>query len=400
MLLEKTQRRTCRLLFLLGCVLPTLAVAGYTVTRLDPAYDTTLLAAASERLGVRIASDSIETPRPGVYLLDGLRLSQNAGDDLVATADSLRISKEADGWRFAAKNVAVQHPATASGVLSSLIDSDLVVSGQITSLHLDDATTLGQATATLGTNSEGLRRLVLASNDGARFEAVMDEHASRVLADSGSHTIAAAWLPGRPLQPFGESEARFAGRFVAQLPRDGGPASGAATGRFDVHSMATPQLEAATGAITIDDLAWGQDRLVRFFGRIDLRDGRMSRPLVYGACCHLGLEPLGNMEAQYAAPTNDAWFPFTQLACDMELDAKGIVLVAGCGEIDGQPRGGAVAHAIVEHEGIALLREPRSKLPLPTQRLVIAWHPDDPAELPATAAAIEMANRLPAASTR
>ncbi|MEO0529119.1 MAG: hypothetical protein AAF266_00945 [Planctomycetota bacterium] len=399
MLLEKTQRRACRLLFVLGCVLPTLAVAGYTARWLDPGYRTSLLSSAAELLGVGIDCDALTTPRPGVYLLDGVRLSDTLGEPLV-TCDTLNLQLEADRWWFVASRVNVIGPEGTSGVLSRLIDSDLAVSGNFRDLRLDASTTLSKGSASLGVDSKGQRRLGLTTEDGVRFDAVRDERSSRVVADCATHTIPAAWLPGRPLQPFDENGSRFSGRFVAELPRDGSAASGAASGHLEVESLATPQLEASHGSVAISDLAWGRGRLVRFFGQLDLRDGQMSRPLVYGACCHLAMEPLGKMEAQYAAPTKHAWFPFTQLACDVELDADGIVLVAGCGEIDGQRRGGAVAHAIVEYEGVALLREPRSKTPLPTQRLVNAWHPDDPAELPATAAAIRMANRLPAASTR
>ena len=75
MLLEKTQRRLCRLLFVLGCVLPTLAVAGFTSGRLSPSYADDLLAAVGERLDASISCESLSTPRPGVYELRRVTLA-------------------------------------------------------------------------------------------------------------------------------------------------------------------------------------------------------------------------------------------------------------------------------------------------------------------------------------
>lgn len=395
MLLEKTQRRLCRLLFFAGCVLPTIAIAGFAVSRLRPSYSDSVLAAVGERLGATITCDSLATPRPGVYDLRGVILSQPATQREFLTCRQVRVTKVGRGGRFVAEGVAVRQPVESW--LAGLLKSDLAIQGEIESLAVKESR-INKAAFSLG-GPETARRLRMKGPHGATLEADLSGRSGNLRINAPTLALPIGWLDS-PLSPlFESSEATFSGRVAASISLDGTSRTGEASGSISFTDFKTPGLEAQSGGIDLDDFRWNRGRVEASNAKIDLREGRLSRPVVFGMCRWLTMEPFPALEKRYADPTRHPWFDFTQLACEVELSPDGLTVVAGCGEYDGQPRGGAIAHAVVEHEGEALLREPAQR-PLPPQRLVQAWFPDDPAELPATQAAVEMARRLPNTSAR
>jgi hypothetical protein len=385
MLLEKTQRRLCRAVFVLGCVLPTLAVAGFATARLRPSYVGGVLAAVGERLRAEVDCDDLQTPRPGLYVVKGVRLADLASEEEFLTCDELRLDLGARPPRFAARNVAVRRPADAW--LLQVLQSDCSAEGQATRLVVGEAC-YEQVSVELRHGS-----LKASGNGGANLTASIDEGVCRVAFDSASQAVEADWLSYEPLNAVSSQSARFRGKAFCSVPVDGADAKGEAAGHFAFAGLSLAGLTASHGTLAAEELRWAGPRVERLAGRLELREGQVTRPLIYGMCRWLTMEPFAALEARWADPAT-AEIPFTQLACEVELDAKGLTLVAGCGELDGETRGGAVSHAVLEHRGEPLLKQPQTR-PLPVQRLVQAWRPDDVAELPATAEAIEMASRLP-----
>lgn len=391
MLLEKTQRRLCRLLFVLGCVLPTLAVAGFTSGRLRPSYAEDLLAAVGERLGASIACESLATPRPGVYELRRVTLaSVNDGREF-ATCDAVRLTLGAGGAQFAAKTVSIRQPADAWAL--RLLQSGLATEGHIETLSVDGCGDYERVTVSL---KQGASKLTCAGGDTLVTKIENSVCNAQLKA---IQPVAAAWIPCGTLHAIAAEHQHFTGVLSAATPLDGGPISGVLNGRLELKSVGFDNLKAQRGVVERLEIVWQGEKFERFAGRIDLRDGTLSQSLVLGMNHHLSMDALQPVQERFAKSVVDAWFDFTQLACDVELDKNGLVIVAGCGEIDGQTRSGAVAHAVVEHNGQALLKQPQLR-PLLTQRLVQAWRHGDLAEIPATSGAIEMASRLPGMSPK
>lgn len=386
MLLEKTQRRLCRLLFLAGCVLPTLAVAGFTTSRLRPAYADGLLATVGEALGAVVECEGVTTPRPGVYELRNARLRDARSGDQFAACDVVRVDARRATLRLAAREVAARRPLDAW--LAGLMDDDWAIEATIAQLRLDDGPPWRGVSATLGI--DGFRATCAG---GAAVESRLAGDHYDVTAETGEAGVAADWIPAAPLRDNAVGADRFRGSLRLRAPLDGGPTGGLVVGRIDLGPCDFAGLTAARGTIDVEELRFEGPRVERLAGRFELRDGRIARPVVYGMCRWLAMEPFAPLERDWADAATES-FPFTQLACEVELDPSGLVLVAGCGEIDGRTRGGAVAHAVVERDGVPLLKEP-SWRPLPAQRLVQAWRPDDPAELPASAASVRLAGALP-----
>lgn len=398
MLLEKTQRRLCRLLFVLGCVLPTLAVAGMTAARVRPGFAADLLAAVGERLGVEVACDRLATPRPGVYTLEGVRLlNPTTGDDL-AQCDRLRLERRDGGWRFAGEATRLSPHATESRWLRRLLASDTLAQGELTELSLGDGVRLQKVAFRLSSPGGIARRLQISTADGWKLNATEESGAARVAIETAAPGLTAEWLTATPLRWGAGEGARFVGRLLVEAGESRSQTRGSAEGVLTTGAIASAQLTAASGEIRLASLRWNGERIDHLDGRVDLRDGLVNGQVVWGACQWLTTPPRDRLQALWSDPTARNRVPFTQLASEVEIGPEGVTLVAGCGEIDGRLRSdGAVAHAVLEHEGEALLLEPVQR-PLPPQRLVQAWYPDHRAELPADHAAIELMRALPAPS--
>lgn len=395
MLLEKTQRRLCRALFVAGCVLPTLAVAGFTTNRLRPTYAESLLLAAGESLGVTLECDEIITPRPHIYEAVGLRVTDSMTGSELLKCEEARFHELAGGWRLAAREVTVSPTAANSMWLRRLLDSSLEVEGDLANVQLDQAETLATVSLRLTVDATGTRRFRLLGPGETSLQATRLEHSLEIAADTADHTVPASWLGEWPLSFACNESARFAGSTSTSWHDDSRTSTGSAIGRFETSQLDFAGLAAQRGTLAIESMSWSGGRIQALEGRLNLREGRLARSIVWGACMHLGTKPFDTLNTLWDDPDVGEDVPFTQLACEVELGPQGVVLVAGCDSIDGQMRGGAVAHSILTLDGEPLLQEPATR-PLPMQRLVRAWFPDQQAELPATAAAVDMMRALPA----
>lgn len=408
MLLERNQRRLCRLLFVVGCVLPTLAVGAWAVDRLRPAFGERLLAEASRLFDGVIACDSLTTPRPGVYEMRRVRWEDPGEGRLLAECDTLRVARHGAGWRFAVNQLRLSEQAIDAERWAGWVGVDaegtcrsatLFGTGLADKMRLEDlavrVTRDGEATtSSLTITHAGGAKLVELSRNAAERGFV-----DRVSIDTTKAPLPAVWLPCPALASIDAGHGlRFRGVAQATWASADAPVVGEAIGRFEADDLDERGVRCRSAVAQVEELRWRGERIERVAGRFEARDGRLSRELAFGVNAWLEADAFPAMIRLYGDASDDAaggTVPFTQLACQVELDEEGLVLIAGCGEIDGVQRGGAVAHALLEHEGEALLREPRTR-PLPTWRLVRALYSSGKAELPTTPAAVELARRLPA----
>ncbi len=394
MLLEKTQRRLCRLLFILGCVLPTLAVAGFTTHRLRPGYTAELLLSAGEALGVEIACDRVTTPRPEVYALAGVRLVDKSTKDEIVACETLTLRRVQHGWRLAADGVEVATTAAESDWAHRLLDHSINVEGALTNVRLGDADHLETASVQLVSNADGARHFRVAGPGQSGWQATRLNDGLLLETNTAEHTCPAAWLADWPLEFACSDKARFSGQARIKYFDDDRPAAGVASGRVDVNELSLSGLSSSYGSIEVEAIEWIGDKLVGLDGRLELRDGQIDRTVLRGACWNLETKPFERLNTLWEDPRHETALPFSQLACQVELGGDGLTLVGGCDQIDGTLRGGAIAHSLLELDGEPLLREPKTR-PLPIQRLVRTWFPDHRAEVPATPAAVEMMRTLP-----
>lgn len=379
MLREKTQRRLCRVLFFAGCLAPTLAVAALVADRLSGGERERVLAAIGKRLNATVDCDRFATPRRGVYELTGVRLAANDSAEPIARCDRLRVASTGGAWRFAAGEVSVSSPAIGSAGWRQLATD---VRGSIERLSLADAA-WERLTATIEPDA-----LTLAAADRPLISWTPDA----IALDTAGQSMPLAWLPLAPLAGI-ELDATFAGS--ASLAEGRGDAEGV----LHLNTDRLSGFSADRGRVTDLHCQWRGDEFTELSGRVELRDGGLPPTLVYGVNEWLGMPATPAMQAAYTAAAGGA-IPFTQVAFEAQLDSEGLTLVGRCDEIDGVARGGAIAHAVVEHLGEPLLLEPPVR-PLPAPRLLRALWPDAPAEreIPAMRGAIDVARRLPMGDT-
>ena len=97
---DSTRRLLCRLGFLLLCVLPTLAVAGWVSVICSPSYVAACKAAwetrLSQHLGLSVRLQGVQNPSRGVTVLEGLVLSDPETEARVASVRQIEIGYRGD----------------------------------------------------------------------------------------------------------------------------------------------------------------------------------------------------------------------------------------------------------------------------------------------------------------
>ncbi len=91
---QSSKRRLCRLVFLVGCVFPTLAVVAWATAERLPSTRSARLAKVERMLGMRVLVDSLSTPTPGVYRATGVKLKNVETGALTLTADVATIRSD------------------------------------------------------------------------------------------------------------------------------------------------------------------------------------------------------------------------------------------------------------------------------------------------------------------
>ena len=119
MLREKTQRRLFRVLFTLGCIIPTLLIGGWAVARYTPIYKMIAMSVINEATGLEVNCRQLTTPRPGEYQLTEVSVHDPITERLLATIDDLTIRQPeeeaiASNWEAIAGNVWIAEPTVST----------------------------------------------------------------------------------------------------------------------------------------------------------------------------------------------------------------------------------------------------------------------------------------------
>lgn len=388
MLREKTQRRLFRLLFVLGCVLPTLAVGGLATARLTPVYRGFLLDAVGGAAGVRLTADAIATPKPGVYVVTGLSVANQTTGETIANCDRLRLKSFAGKWSANADRFELvvsgqdsrsgRHLARSSSEITATI-GELLLTGP-------DGKPCGQwagVNAHYHTDDRGFH-LEAAGNGAAKLSISGTEpNEVRVAFDTGSTAIDAVGITGDSLSSL-PAETRFIGR--GEVVLSGGSSTGRFSGEVRANHAAPSNTfgfaEWESAVFRVHEAEWAGSVIGRFVADVELRSASLRRSLVWGLCQRLGCGATADLSEIYAAATEQP-IGFDRLAGRVTLNPSGIKIEGGL------PDGvlGAVG-------GTALLVEPTSG-PVPLTAMVQALWPFAAPELPATVEARAVATRLP-----
>lgn len=406
MLLEKTQRRLFRLLFVLGCVAPTLAIGSWAVARFHPVYQSFLLDQVGQSLGVTITADQISTPRPGVFEAEGIRISRETEPTVqyaaqcVAQCDHLRVQRVEGNWQIVGGALRVTRSADSKRLMALLQDKLPTASpfrASFQSLAIDDAQgneinrwERVRCEIAVSDESEESRKLAIWSADEsntalARIEIATHAEDSeiKIQFDTGPAGISCRLLAGRDSLAALRDAATFVGQGEATL--DGSKQHGQVTGAL---SFTQVTMDEAGGFaawdhvhIRLNEARWWGPVVTRLDATIEATNGSISPVLVWGMNQRLHCGATSELQSLTDA-SGGGPLPYDRFACNVRLDFSGLHL-----------KGPGEETTLLSHAGQSLLREPEQ--PLPVFAVIQALWPHQTPELPATQEAQAMARRLP-----
>ena len=105
----------CRGLFLLLCLVPTLAVLAFSIRHHWPGRAHRLASQLETTLGLRISVQAVRTLRPDLTRVSGVALADWEQGNTLLLADELTLQECADGWVVRAPHVVVQAPLPLVG---------------------------------------------------------------------------------------------------------------------------------------------------------------------------------------------------------------------------------------------------------------------------------------------
>ncbi len=351
---QSLARRICQWVFLAGCVLPTCVVLAVAVWWNLPATKFRQLAQLEHLLGVRITAQSTSTPKPQQFRFREAVISDiETGENLISLS---QIETRQAGKRLEIAITGADANESANAWLQAigqrLLSTDWpseVVMEVASSQWLGVAfTKLRLHVLSVEENDQIVsRRMILKGNLGeaGHFEC----HAARE-----RNQIAT------------ETHIDFTGKLQGKLAQAG------------LHQLFGDELIADAIDLEFETLEITGERITRAVGTCDTGAGHMTSGLARRLTQYVYLRPI--------APIADGDIAFDRIGFRFALDGTGLTL---WGDRPGLPAG-----AIVATGEAAVLLEPTS-IELPLKFLAWFATPTPTDAIPASAAAVEMARRLP-----
>lgn len=341
------QRSVCRVLFLTLCVLPTLAVAGWTARRMLPGVLQSRLAVLVEPLGAELACEAMVTPRPGVIRLQGVTIldaelglsiaqcdwleARQTRGAVAVQAGVMRVKSERliDLGRMIDRGMREEESAAITLRLDELqIASNS--SGVSTWRHVHAV--LPPADPQLGPELT-LRGMLAGQSDETSLVVTrnrqMEPPTTRVALATGKASIDADLLT--PMLPWESlnAGASFAGEITVTL---GAESQGDLSGRWSelnlAQSLSLPSQAlqfVESPVVEIDQLRWDGERITSLKGQAAGGAGTIDRSAVYSANAKLQCAAGDTLVAEWQA-SPEGPIEFDRIALALELDATGVRL--------------------------------------------------------------------------
>jgi len=399
---DRTRRWICRVLFILGGVLPMACVAAWAAVVHSASHLEAVRQQVAEVLGLDIRLASVSYPQRGVMLLEGLELADSEDGESLASIRAAEIISDEKSHTIVLSqpDVNVARP----GWLWTLIGSRLrhradqgplrLAASELTLRFRGGAATLIDSSAHVESTSEGntltaaFRLADVPATEPVRLR-IERSSAGGPSANSFELDAQAAALPCSILtailerrNSLGEKSTLRGAIRATEMP-DGW--QGEFSGRLenvDLNDLVTDQFPhrlSGKATLTVDKAVVHSGRLEEFHGTISAGPGIVSDSLLASAADNLKMRREG---LRTAISTTD----YEELSAAFDLDARGLVVRGTCK--DNLP--GIVTRG---REG-AILRQSKGG-PLPVVALVKTLVPDSQTQVPATRQTDWLLNLLP-----
>lgn len=287
----------CRVVFLAGCILPTLAVMAWATYQRLPTTADSRLAVVERMLGMRVDASSVDTPLPGVVRCRDLQLANVETGEVVLTAAVAHVHTEGPTPRVRLSGVSlaegelshlatslhrtleVDWPGSVRVELSNVAwqenaypSARELLAGQLLVITLESTQQQGEITG---------RRCVIETNAaGPRIEVLRNRQvtppATRVVLDTAGQQVPADWLVSLgALVVEGGDQATFAGQasIVRSADRTSGTLSGELAGVALAQALSIP-LD-TVGNLQNLNVYWQDGRITSAEGDLVAESGSM-----------------------------------------------------------------------------------------------------------------------------
>ena len=396
---ETTQRRVCRVLFVVLCVIPTLLTLGWIANFYRPWRNSDLQREIGERLHLIASVDELASPKPGVTTLGSLQLADLHTQKPLGRIDTLncqwqdsRLVLHADLLELEVS----QLPHTAHA-LATWLAGDRPVQ---VDLHVDQVVFLGgpfeiatwrKMQFTSGW-SEDLSKQIKITVAPAEIDSILSLEVMRSgtamhLNLDARQAPLPAWLL-TDLLPGGLHRcpaANFKG--LAKINWPATQAQGSLQGQFSNIDLSEwlgtqgPHRLKGNASLKLQKLLWQSQRIEMAVGDLEATHGGASRTLIDAAVKWLQCLKTSACESKLRVHSTTL-VPYDRLTFSFHLDSSGLKIV-----------GQSMPRFLLTHQGEPLLGEPSSILPIAA--LVQFLHLPVAGWLPDTTAAHEMAGGLP-----
>ncbi len=404
---ETTQRRVCRGIFLVGCLLPTLLTLGWIAYWHRPWREADWQRTLAQNLHMRAEVEQMTAPRPGTTALTNLRLADLRTAKTLGSMPKLTIQQRDSRLTLSTEHLELQAQQLPQLVaaLATWLASELAADALTAIDFQADQLTISDASL----QTIRLKNLSVASDfsDPAiqrfrfRAESIFDagKTIQLVLENQGDtlrvklntqQTWLPAWLIGKLVPGVGGcGPAKFSGVVTAE--NKGQQTRGELRGRLEEVDLqqwagtASPHRLECLAQVQLEHLAWSDDIVEVARGEMKAGASQANYSLFLALAdpkiFHCGIGPGWKNHQPTSA---EEPIGFEQLALRFEMTSAGIRLTGGC-------EGGALMLA----EAGPLLYGPPKDAVLPVASLVQLFHRPQKGWLPDTRGAHKMASGLP-----
>jgi hypothetical protein len=406
---ESTQRRVCRVAFVVCAVAPTLLTLTWVAYSQRPGREADWRRTLSQQLHVRGTVEQIASPRPGVVRLKNVRLAdlrsgrplcalgeiraQWRGSQLTLVADELRV--EAESFSTLATTLATWLSATELPAVDLQARRLTIVGSSQQTLSLQHVRVQSERQAAQ-TQQLALQAILPAAEQGGATHTLRLVARQRGKLTTATLDTDTARLPSWLLADLLPSFARCAGATFTgsvRLEGDAQEVSGSLHGRLanltinDWLGPDSPHRVRGIAHVELEQLTWSGDRVLTAHGNLYAANGAIGHSLLLDVIKRFYCVPGPLVELK----TNsvEKMQSFDELACGFHITSEGITLTGKCASLANSAPG-----CMLTIDGRPLLMEP-TYANLPVAQLVQVLSQPASSWLPASQEAHAMAGKLP-----
>lgn len=341
---ERTQRRICRVVYVLACILPTVLAVAFVLYFHRPWQERDWQHLLESNLHVRASISQVTAPRPGERKLYDVRLADLLSRKEIASVDKLQLLSNAS-LHAEQINVTFHDLESLTRTVQSWLGTDELTALNFTIEKLllshgsDETCELTNVRIAFDDTTTQKRKLKL------QADVSTDEAKQAHVRLQVEHTPTGPWdisldcreaqLPAYFFAEFLPGAARWKDAHfngIMQLRCGINGVEGTLEGKFSPINLQawlgddSPHQLRATANLQLDKLRWLNFRVVEAQGSLNSEPGQMSRSLIAA----LANSPYCVPSKKLADSSSPDTISFEKLGCNFDMNASGLSIKGNC----------------------------------------------------------------------